>query len=277
MVKPEFFDDPDVAGLSPMARLFFIGLWMQADRAGRLVDDARRLKARIFPYDDIDPETLAAELAHHDMIRRYHDDAGHAFIWIRSFEKHQRPHPKEPQSVLPPWRSDAVKRNGKPWKKTEGCTESGSLVNGSLVNGTPTRPLAAVTVGPDELMAAWNRLTNPPIIRAKELTGPRRRHSQARLRDRPLTEWEAVFARIEASRFCRGENDRQWRASFDWAIGSPDVAVKVLEGKYDGHEPIEGRREFYTPWECPHAKTCTTPSMCEKATALGRPRKPDHA
>jgi hypothetical protein len=50
MIKPDFFDDPDVADLSFAARLLFIGLWTLADKDGFLEDDLRRIKANIpFP------------------------------------------------------------------------------------------------------------------------------------------------------------------------------------------------------------------------------------
>jgi hypothetical protein len=102
MIKPEFLDDPDVADLSFPARLFFIGLWMHADKEGRLADDTRRLKVRIFPYDPIDVESLAVELHAKDMIRRYKDSAGQGQIWIRTFTKHQHTHPREAESTIEP-------------------------------------------------------------------------------------------------------------------------------------------------------------------------------
>jgi len=130
MIKPEFFDDPDMADLSMAARLLFIGLWTEADKEGRIVDDPRRLKARIFPYDDVDVDALAAELHGKDVIRRYLAGEKHGFIWIRTFKKHQRPHPKEPASVIPPCPDEAerpippaVEKNGEPGKETAGRTE----------------------------------------------------------------------------------------------------------------------------------------------------------
>jgi hypothetical protein len=128
MVKPDFFDDPDIGVLSPLARLFFIGLWTQADREGRLVDDMRRLKIRIFPFDAVDCEALAVELHGKDMIRRYSAGEKHGFIWIRNFTKHQRPHPKEPASLIPPCPDGAGKRNGEPCKETAEPPESGFLI-----------------------------------------------------------------------------------------------------------------------------------------------------
>lgn len=145
MVKPEFFDDPQVGELSPLARLFFIGLWTQADREGRLIDDPRRLKARLFPFDDVDINALADELHQKDMIRRYktrravekhgehsnrHDEPckNVSFIWIRKFIFHQRPHPKEPASVIPVPPSKATVRHGEQCKNPAEPSESGVLI-----------------------------------------------------------------------------------------------------------------------------------------------------
>lgn len=125
MIKPEFFDDPDAAGLTPLARLFFIGLWTQADREGRLVDDPRRLAARLFPYEKIDAEALVVELHAKDMVRRYiaverngSDVKERGYIWVRNFSKHQRPHPKEPASVIPSCPHGTGKLHGEPRKET---------------------------------------------------------------------------------------------------------------------------------------------------------------
>lgn len=90
----------------------------------------------------------------------------------------------------------------------------------------------------------WNRLTIAPLPRCRDLTAKRKRHIRARLSERPLTEWEDIISQIQASAFCRGENDRGWLASFDWLIGSADVAVKVLEGKYDDRPRLVSERPF---------------------------------
>lgn len=70
-IKPEFFDDEDVAAMQPLARLAYIGLWGHADREGRLKDRPVRLKARILPFDDVDMNALLDEMARHGFIRRY--------------------------------------------------------------------------------------------------------------------------------------------------------------------------------------------------------------
>lgn len=100
---------------------------------------------------------------------------------------------------------------------------------------SPRRPLT-----PQDLADVWNIETLPPIPRCKYLTHQRKSRASARLRERPLEEWRAIVRRIGLSAFCRGENDRGWLATFDWLL-QPDVAVKVLEGKYDDRVPAPRR------------------------------------
>lgn len=99
-IKPEFFMDEDLAGVSLTARLCFIGLWTLADKAGRLEDRPLRIRAQVFPYDAVDVGQLLEELAGQRFILRY-TVGGRGYIEIRSFRKHQRPHPKEQDSVIP--------------------------------------------------------------------------------------------------------------------------------------------------------------------------------
>jgi hypothetical protein len=99
-INPGFFDDEDVARLTKPARLLFVGLLTQADREGRLEDRPARLKARLFPYDDIDVEPLLAELHGGRFVVRYQGD-GLRLIQVRQFGKHQNPHMKEAPSALP--------------------------------------------------------------------------------------------------------------------------------------------------------------------------------
>jgi hypothetical protein len=101
-IKPEFFYSEQVASVSAFARVFFIGLWTVADRDGRLQWAARKLKAQIFPYDqDVQIHALAEELTAAGLLHIYEADHA-AYAWIPGFVVHQRPHPKEPASIIPP-------------------------------------------------------------------------------------------------------------------------------------------------------------------------------
>lgn len=100
-IKPEFFLNEDVAALPTQTRLFFIGLWTQADREGRLEDRPARLKAALLPYEAGNVEEMLSSLVAAGFVRRYAVD-GIAFLWLPGFSKHQRPHHTERASLFPP-------------------------------------------------------------------------------------------------------------------------------------------------------------------------------
>lgn len=100
-VKPDFFKHEDLALLSPLHRLAFIGLWTQADREGRLEDRPRKLKTDVLPYDPCDFSAILNDLVRAGFIRRYVVQ-GQSYLLVPKLKKHQRFHPDEKQSVLPP-------------------------------------------------------------------------------------------------------------------------------------------------------------------------------
>jgi hypothetical protein len=101
-IKPTFFQNEHLAETSPHARLLFIGLWCLSDREGRLEDRPKRIKVNIFPYEDIDVDSLLNELSSSkgQFIVRY-KAADDCFIQILNFAKHQHPHVKECASIIP--------------------------------------------------------------------------------------------------------------------------------------------------------------------------------
>lgn len=100
LLKPGFFTNDELAELPIVGRMLFAGLWTIADRAGRLEDRPRRIKAEILPYDDADVDALLVMLAAGGFIQRY-TAGGNAYIAIVNFGKHQSPHVREPESVIP--------------------------------------------------------------------------------------------------------------------------------------------------------------------------------
>lgn len=99
-IKPGFFKNEDLAECSPWARLCFAGLWILADRSGRLQDRPRKIKGELFAFDSIEVEPLLVELHRRGFIDRYVAD-NVAVIQVVTFEKHQNPHHREVDSVLP--------------------------------------------------------------------------------------------------------------------------------------------------------------------------------
>lgn len=105
-IKPGFFLSDELAEVSRDARLFFVGLWTLADRAGRFEVRPVRIKAQLFPYDaDITParvESMLLELsnAQGKHLLLYEVD-GKRYCEIRNFSKHQHIHPNEAKSDIP--------------------------------------------------------------------------------------------------------------------------------------------------------------------------------
>lgn len=100
-IKPGFYKNEDLAECSVWARFIFPGLWMLADREGRLEDRPKRIKAELLPFDGQDVEPLLAELAARGFVVRYRI-GGASYIQILGFSAHQSPHYSEKQSVIKP-------------------------------------------------------------------------------------------------------------------------------------------------------------------------------
>ena len=101
-IKPGFFVNDDLAELPMSARLLFAGLWCIADREGRLKDKPKVIKAQLFPWDDIDINSLLNDLHNSGFVKRYIVD-GAKYLQVINFGKHQNPHKNEAASVIPPF------------------------------------------------------------------------------------------------------------------------------------------------------------------------------
>ena len=99
-IKPGFFQNEELVELPFETRLLFIGLWTLADRAGRLEDRPKRIKMAVFPADDVDVNSGLDSLASAGFIVRYCVN-NEPYIAIPAWEKHQNPHHKEAQSLIP--------------------------------------------------------------------------------------------------------------------------------------------------------------------------------
>jgi hypothetical protein len=100
-IKPGLFKNEILGVADPLYTLLFEGLWLLADRAGRLEDRPLRIKAEVFPYrDGLDVAAMLSWLELSGFIRRYLAN-GLALIQIVEFVKHQNPHKNEPESEWP--------------------------------------------------------------------------------------------------------------------------------------------------------------------------------
>jgi hypothetical protein len=100
-IKPEFFTSEDITSLTPLARLFYVSLWCEADREGRLSWRKVTLKQRYLPTDSVSIETLADELESAGLIVIYEID-DKEYAEIPSFKNHQVINNREAESIIPP-------------------------------------------------------------------------------------------------------------------------------------------------------------------------------
>lgn len=99
-IKPGFFKNEDLAELPFATRILFTGLWCMADREGRMEDRPKRIKADVFPYDDVDVNAALNDLEKAGFITRYsHGET--SYIQVLAFAKHQNPHCREGASTIP--------------------------------------------------------------------------------------------------------------------------------------------------------------------------------
>lgn len=281
-LKPGFFKNEQLAELSPWHRLCFEGLWCYADREGRMLDRPKRLKAEIFPYDDLDMNLLLWDLSRVGLITRYAIN-GTPLIWIPTFLLHQHPRQDEAASTLPAFVPGSERPGGPdvstfpavrpietdPSLSSDEPATAARMGSGNWDLGTGKMGETAA-VAPafraQDLVDLWNATTKPPIPKCRELTPDRQRKIRSRIARRPkLAEWREAFEAIQANAFCRGENDRQWTADFDWVIKNDTVIAKVLErARTSRQSQPEG-----TELTCPHDPPCSAPGRwaCQQKSA----------
>lgn len=145
-------------------------------------------------------------------------------------------------STLPPLQTATLARC-----KGEGSTQPPSYIEPSINHqktnskkeGSTLPPLQAATLAQcnpppsRSLFDAWNEnVAGTPLSNATAFTSKREQHCRARLKERPLEKWREIFRLIASTPFLCGQNDRGWKADFDWITKNDDSAAKILEGKY---------------------------------------------
>lgn len=97
------------------------------------------------------------------------------------------------------------------------------------VSGKPEKP----SLKPEHVVEAWNDMASRCDLPKAKLTPERRRKLGTFIRRHPIEDITEAIGAVERSRFCRGENDRGWRANIDFLL-QPSSFTKLTEGTYDG-------------------------------------------
>jgi hypothetical protein len=264
-IKPEFFLDDELAGCSISTRYLFIGLWPIADRLGRLEYRPTRIKAMVFPYDDditVKKVTgMLDQLSENGFIIEY-VVADRKYIQIRSFTKHQHCHLKETPSTIPePTEStvlapvlSGVHRTSTVLApvlhRTSRGTSTSTSTNGEMEYGVMEEGAEAPVSG--STLFEIYKIENQKLPTCIKLTDDRRQKSLSRIKDNGFVDdFRKAVIRAQGCAFLLGQNDRGWKATFDWFITNDQNVYKVLEGKYEKEESedVKRVREFFSDVE----------------------------
>lgn len=96
-LKPGLFRNEILGQADPIYTIAFQGMWCLADRRGLLEDRPARIKAEIFPYRNVDIESIISWLCENDFIVRF-SHGNTRVILVKKFREHQHPHPNEARS-----------------------------------------------------------------------------------------------------------------------------------------------------------------------------------
>lgn len=145
-IKPSIFKNEVLGVADPLYTLLFEGLWVLADREGRMEDRPLRIKAEVFPYrEGLDIVAMLDWLEAHEFIQRY-QVAGKGYILVLNFVKHQNPHKNEAPSELPAPLGTTPEEIGKaPEEIGTTRADSLSLIPPTLIAEAPDSGAARVT------------------------------------------------------------------------------------------------------------------------------------
>jgi hypothetical protein len=243
-IKPEFFTSEDIVSMTPLARVFYVALWCEADREGRLSWKPKTLKMRYLPGDECDVDTVAQELIDGCQIILYEVD-GATYAEIPSFKKHQVINNRESESNLPSRVIDAssrVKAEGrKEGKGKEGkeIEDKSSLSSAKLpdcphveiidlfAKHLPTLPQPQVELWAGArakaLQARWRW-----VLTAKKRNG----EPYAIDRKTALDFFDRYFAFVSNSDFLTGRSGVWTACDLTWLVNESNFA-KVMSGNYE--------------------------------------------
>ena len=104
-IKPSFWGDEDVAGLSRDARLVLLGLVSLQDDDGRFLASPAAVAGYVFPHDDLAPAKVKQWLSEIERTCRnvtFYEVGGRRYGSLRQVRKHQRISHPQPSPLPPP-------------------------------------------------------------------------------------------------------------------------------------------------------------------------------
>jgi hypothetical protein len=234
-LKPEFFKDRVTGRWPADLKMFYCGLWVFADDAGRFEWEPDLIRSELFPFDSrADVEGLLERVRETGKVVQY-EAGGVVYGAIPSFSEHQHPDKAKPSKLPDPM--------------------DGSTNQGGVPDASPMRPRSMLAgeerrgeeslgerstprPSPDDVLRAWNEAASRAGLRRCRGSEKIKKTIRTRLK---ADGWFAAFsssvAYAEGSDWTRGQNDRGWVADLDWLLRDGNAE------KYADRPPDTKRRK----------------------------------
>jgi hypothetical protein len=251
IIREGILDSDEVDKLDVHAELFYRRLMSVVDDYGRFDARPAILRARCYPLrlDKVTEEDIKNYLkACHKLITIY-TAKGKPYLQINNWKQQVRakyskyPAPEE-QTSTPCEAYDIQPQTDEQHMDTIDEDEVGVDIRpNGLVDVTPTEPPApkAKPVNFKEIVDRWNTFAKENGLSQVEIiTDKRKNKIKTRLAEN--INFPAIEQKIKDSPFLRGDNNKQWKITFDWLIENDSNWVKVAEGQYDKKKPGGSRQ-----------------------------------
>lgn len=232
MIDPNMWQSEDFGKLSLLAKIVFIGLFSNADDEGRGRANPVFLKSILFPYNEgmrsADIEKALCEISSNMSVVFYSCD-GSNYYSLYNWNRWQKID-KARSSELP-----AFEENDESVRRifVEGLPKGSRRVSPKRIEDNKKEKENKRI----RIKEIYNQTcTNLPQI--QKLTDKREKAIDNFLREFTEEQFEEVCRMANSSDFLIGNNDRKWKADFDFLMRT-DKATNVLEGKYSN----KGRNE----------------------------------
>ena len=229
-IKPGFFKNELLVEMGAFDRLLFIGLWLLADREGRIEDRPKRIKLELFPCDTYDVDAGLTLLANAGFVKRYTINVK-SIVMIENFHKHQTPHGSEKDSDLPDRDGNLTVNN----RDSNGYITGTKRINASksplnVKTGTSNGGLqdeqrhlpVSNTLNPDSL--------NPDSLNP-EVKAPRKRVASFDVKTIELPDW---LNREDWELWCNAREEQKKPVG---KLAAAQQIKKLAEYRTQGHTP----------------------------------------
>lgn len=225
MIDPSIWQSEDFGKLSTLAKIVFIGLFSLADDEGRGRCNPVYLKSTLFPYEEsirsADIDKTLSEISSNMSVVLYscNGSSYYSLLSWDTFQKIDRPS----QSKIPEYNESTMnllfdeystsnRRTVAPNKKK---IEDNKNIKEENRN---------------KIVEIYNTYcVNLPQV--KKLTEKRNKAIDNFLKEFSTEQFEEICKIANVSNFLIGNNDRNWKADFDFIMRT-DKATAILEGKY---------------------------------------------